>query len=265
MLFLEESKADQLARLRSLKRMCKQCAGLFWQRLFASFEKPPALSETQQIDMICNIMRSIAKDPYIVSMHSVENLHADSKQTMSRCMHRRKRLQTHVVAGQSLGRWSALHACALGKRRTKASKVSIKARLKKPKVYKPRQGRRGQDGHCAFVAEQNLQRMSVDAASHTNDYEHLTAVHQRSRDTSEAERAVYDARASVDNASPIEAPASASASGDAHVPGGSLDTPLVTPWGLGDSSYPVSASNLRNYFSAAMPDAPLWLRDVYGK
>ena len=119
------------------------------------FDEEPKLSEAEQIIVICVIMDSLAEDPYIVSMHGVEDLHADTKQTMSRCMHKRKKIQASIVAAQGLSRWKVLHGRFLGKHLATKKRMSVKSKIKEKPVLRIRTKPRKRDGHKVFTAEMN--------------------------------------------------------------------------------------------------------------
>ena len=158
---LNESDEHALQRLEQFMRpeengTCLKCEGIFLQRLRARLADPPALSALERVQVVREIVDSLASDPLIASMHTVETLHAHFRAGAARSIDRRKQLPTRLVASQSLVRWSKLHKVNLGKKWRPAP--SIRQKILKTKRVKEQVSTRILTGHDMYVQEANRQR-----------------------------------------------------------------------------------------------------------
>ena len=109
---------------------CECCKGLFLRRLEASWAREPVLSEAEQRQNLREVYLSICEDAYVSAMHNIECLHADSRQALSRCIDRSKRLPQSVAAVQTLQRWRDCHRSTLGSSFMDSSQYSVRNEIK---------------------------------------------------------------------------------------------------------------------------------------
>ena len=122
----------------------------------ARLADPPALSELERVQVVREVVDSLASDPLIASMHLVENLHAHARAGAARSLDRRKQLPCRLFASQGLVRWNSLHKRRLGKNWRPVP--SIRQQILKTKRVKEQASTRVLTGHDMYVKEANRQR-----------------------------------------------------------------------------------------------------------
>ena len=243
------------------RHRCPSCDGLFLSRLIERLTELPALSEDEQVQVLVDICTSICEDPYVVSMHPVELMHAFARCTVQRSMQRRKRGPRNIVHSQFISRWQFRHKQSLGNRwlPTPSSKEVIKSKLKKP--MSRRVGRQI-SAHNVFMGKR-IAEGRARAASAGDKYDHtetLSEGHAAWRRMSEEAKEPALARSRAANALKLPSPV-LPVLNDLN----NIDQDCASsPWGLGSYCRPCSSQHLQNTAEAlsAEKGGSLWLRDL---
>ena len=243
------------------RHRCPSCDGLFLSRLIERLTELPALSEDEQVQVLVDICTSICEDPYIVSMHPVELMHAFARCTVQRSMSRRKRVPRTVVHAQFISRWQFGHKRSLGKRwlPTPSNKQVLKSNLKKPMC---RGAGRQVSGHNVFMGKR-IAEGRARAALDGDKYDHsetLSEGHAAWRRMSEDAKQPALARSRAANALMLPS-AVLPALNDLN----NVDQDCASsPWVLGSYCRPCSSQHLQNTVEALSPEqgGNLWLRNL---
>ena len=150
---LNASAEERLNTLRillspELHNVCAKCEGTFLARLRSRLTAPPQLSLEEQLEIVMEMLTSIAEDPMLVSMHQVEILHAQAKNSGVRSSIRRRKMPVTLTASQCLVRWQSLQASRIGDKKRVVD--SVRKHIVKRRVAPlPRE----KCGHNCFLKE----------------------------------------------------------------------------------------------------------------
>lgn len=177
---------------------CSSCRGLFLVRLGRRLRAPPVLTLDEMVPIVVELCAKLAEDPYALSMHGCELLHADTRQATQGCLTRRKLLPLSVFSKQVLGRFATLHRVKLGSRRVLPKSVKKKVAVKR--TVKPLGSQRKYTGHQLYLRDSNAARRAQPKANQVPYSQHLSSCHRNWREVmTEDEKAVYEARAENEN------------------------------------------------------------------
>ena len=267
---LNEEMDGQNAMIRQLlaKPHCPKCLSLFLTRLRARLLEEPRLSMDEMRELVVFIIGSICNDPYVVSMHPVELLHAEARQGLSVSVGKRKKQPHTVFAAQGLRRWRTSHKRALGKhfRTVPNVKATIKKHSKRPVA------RRTYCGTKRRVCGSNVQfSMGVEQAKADDGplfaYRATqTRLHAEWAAMPEADRKWYRDRAAQGFLTPKRAERAnknSKAKPECH---GNLDAADDrSPWQMGSVCRPCSAPHMVKIIKELLPDGRHWLREGYDR
>ena len=144
---------------------CPKCDGKFLLGLRDRLNAPPDLTIQEKVQVVDDVLTSVAEDPLVMSMHEVEVLHAGLKNAGARGSLKRKRMPTATFVGQSLSRWVKLSDDMLGSNKRAADPVR-KHILKQSRAERGG-ANRATSGHNLFMSEEN-ERRSVNSSNKTN-------------------------------------------------------------------------------------------------
>ena len=243
-----EERPLRIQRLMAPNPRCIKCLGLFVLRLRERLAAPPPLSPEEMLAVVMEVLESIAEDPYLISMHFVEDLHAAGKQVGARSMDRRKRLPVHLFSCQTLQRWVVLHKSHLGVRY--CAPLSVRKAILKPKAQ-PAQARQV-SGHNLFTKEALEARRATTKRGRVDYNTFLSKQNAVWRSMSDAEKEPYEQQAQ--NA-PVKV----------RFPTRACDGASLSPWGIGSSTYPLSGEELRKTVDSLLPSGRQWLRSAFDK
>ena len=263
---LKMDVAEQNAVIDKLvgPRDCRRCDGVFMTRLRESLLRDPVLTREEQREVVIGILKSLTNDPYILSMHIVENFHADARGALSRCVNKKKRLAASLNACQTLGRFITLHRNRLGdlKRTVPSTKKVIRKKLKKP--LRKRAGAAGStrkvSGHNVFCSVRLDEKKAA-----SDEYSYRPAmkdIHREWRAMSEEAKMPWHERAQQGFHTDKRAERAALYHHGLQDVDYNVQHP-ATPWGLGSLSRPCSGNVLKAAASTLLPEGRIWLRDAY--
>ena len=253
---LDEEEDEQVEVLtRMFKPQCRKCQGIFIARLIERLNDEPVLSMPEKVQVTHALLESVAEDPMIASMYPVEQLHADSRQALAKCVDRAKRSPSTVTSSQVVGRFEGLHTRCVGKLKMIAPSVKkgIKNVKKNPKT---RRARRAHTAHDLFVKSKNRERfLSGSNPGRLGFAKHLTTVHAEWRTMTDEQREAYEGQATH-----------AEASRDLHIDKiekDELDSLDASPWKMGAHCYSCCPSHLQTVVNELLPEASKSLRGAY--
>ena len=243
-----EERTRFLQTLTDPNPRCLKCLGLFIRGLRERLAAPPQLSPDEILCVVIDVLESIAEDPYLVSMHLVEDMHAASRQIGARTMHRRKRLPVYLFSCQILQRWVVLHKSHLGNRYR--APLSVRKKILKQKAQ-PAQARQV-SGYNLFIKEAQNARRATTNRGRANYNDVLSKHHAVWRSMSEKQGKPYEHRAECQ---PVRV----------RLPASACDGASLSPWGIGSSTYPLSGEELRKTVNALLPSGRQWLRSAFDR
>lgn len=245
---------------------CPKCLGPFALRARARLLEEPELTIDEMRELMVHVLLSITNDPYVVSMHPVELLHADSRQVLYKCMGKRKRKPVSVFSGQVCSRWSVRHRRALGPffRPMPSVKAKIKQEGSAPAARKTWAGDKRK------VCGSNVHfSLGIDAAKEEDGplfcyRDTQKALHAQWRTMSDDEKKPYHDMAEQGFKTDKRSQRMRKGKGQREKIDydGQNDK---TPWQLGSVSRPCSTKMLRKVVGDLLPDAKHWLRQAYAK